>query len=310
VAELLTKWVAHQRKRREGNQIAAATMENYGHLCRYWTDAIGDVQTKAFTRELVEDTITNWLAEGVAPRTCKTALDILVAAVNWGRTRNHCPAVPLSRLSVLQIRDDEFVAVSYTPTRQQVAAVLQHLDGWYRDLLTLQALTGARIGEIAALHVGDWDRVEGTLTISGRDDRRERRGKVKPRRWPVMGELGRLLETLAGERAADERLVQIPARLFAAQLSRHLKPACKAAGVPEFTSHGIRRLVALELLDGGVDAKTVSELTGHSVVVLLRRYVRPTSERLRDVVARAGLTAVAPRGQVVQLRAGKAEEDG
>jgi hypothetical protein len=45
-------------------------------------------------------------------------------------------------------------------------------------------------------------------------------------------------------------------------------------------------MVVLELLDA-TDPRTVAELTGHSVQILLADYVRPTSERLRDVVSRA-----------------------
>jgi site-specific recombinase XerD len=50
----------------------------------------------------------------------------------------------------------------------------------------------------------------------------------------------------------------------------------------------MRRMVAVELLDAGVDARTVSELTGHTVQVLLTHYVRPTPDRLRQAVARLG----------------------
>lgn len=102
--------------------------------------------------------------------------------------------------------------------------------------------------------------------------------------------------------------MQITARRFAAQLARHLTAACEAAGVPVFTTHGIRRLVVEELLERE-NARRVAELTGHSVVVLLRRYVRPTNEQLRDVVARAGLTAEERTDNVRQFRAGKAEEE-
>lgn len=77
-----------------------------------------------------------------------------------------------------------------------------------------------------------------------------------------------------------------------------LREACEAAGVKRYTAHGLRRLVAVELLDQA-DPKTVSELTGHSVTVLLRDYVRPRPERLRDVVQRAH----GRKGKIVKLRA-------
>src|SRR5688572_30385416 len=163
VADLIRRWGAHQESRRKGNQIAARTLINYRQAGGYWIEDLGDVSVRSLSRLLVEDTLTGWLADGLAPRTCKFALDVLVAAVAWGAAREHCPAVDLSRISVVQVRDDEHVAVSSTPTRAQLAAVLSRLTGWYRDLLTIQALTGARIGEVSALHVRDWDREARTL---------------------------------------------------------------------------------------------------------------------------------------------------
>lgn len=80
-----------------------------------------------------------------------------------------------------------------------------------------------------------------------------------------------------------------------------LLTACAAAGVERFTAHGLRRMVALELLDA-TDPRTVAELTGHSVAILLRDYVRPKPERLRDVVGRA-------HGARVVLRAVGEEEE-
>lgn len=305
VRDLLTRWTAAQETRRKGEQIAHRTLINYRQSARYWLDAIGDVSVRALSRVLVEDTVSEWLAADVAPRTCKLAIDVLSAAIRWGAARSHCPEVDLSRLSVLRIRDDEHRANARTPTRAEVLAILDHMAGWHRDLVLLQALTGARVGEIAALRVGDWDRAACELSISGRDDERQRRGKVSRRRWPVLAELGAELERLAGDRGPEERLVQVSAREYTPQLARAVREACAFAGVDPFTTHGIRRQVAVALLDGGTDAKTVAELTGHSVATLLRFYVRPTAVRLRDVVARAQISAKKRTAKVIAIGARK-----
>lgn len=302
IADLLGRWKDQQEQRRKAGRIAARTLVNYRQGAGYWLEAIGDVSVRALTRTLVEDTLTEWQAEGVAARTCKLGVDVLAMAVAWGARRELCPAVELSRLEALKIRDDEHVANVTTPEPDQVAALLEQLGGWYRDLVALQALTGARIGEVAALHVRDWDRAGAELTISGRDDHRERRGKVKPRLWPVTGELAQELERLAGDRPGDERLVVGPPREFVPQLARRIREGCDDAKVPRFTSHGIRRMVATLLLASGEDHKRVSELTGHSVTTLLRFYARPSRAQLRQSVARARLsTRRRAPGKVYQL---------
>jgi len=81
-----------------------------------------------------------------------------------------------------------------------------------------------------------------------------------------------------------------------------VRAGCEAAKVPRFTSHGIRRMVATELLMAGNDAKSVSDLTGHTVMTLLRFYSRPTRTRLREMVSRLALTTkTLRRGKVVGL---------
>ena len=118
------------------------------------------------------------------------------------------------------------------------------------------------------------------------------------------GELGDLLERLTEGRPADEPLVEgLPQSV--AGLSRDvLKRACRRVGVPAITAHGIRRMVVMELLEV-TDAATVSKLTGHSVATLLRSYVRPRDETLRDVVTRAGTARIQERGKVIDIKTGQ-----
>ena len=302
VGDLLQAWVAHQESRHAGGQIADRSLTAYRQGAGYWHEDLGDVRLARLTRVAVEDVITAWRAVGIAARTCRLGLDVLAAALRWGADRGHLPqALDLRRITGASARPDEFAGTHHTPTRAQLAAVWPHLGSYARPLLELQALTGARIGEVVALRVGSWDRPGRVLLLSGADPARARRGKALPRRFPVLRELGALLERLAGGRPVGEPLVEGVPREYSPQVGRALRQACAAAAVPPFTSHGIRRLVACELLER-TDARTVSELTGHSVAVLLRSYVRPTAARLHEVVARADLSLeAATEGRVIEL---------
>jgi len=75
--------------------------------------------------------------------------------------------------------------------------------------------------------------------------------------------------------------------------------ACVAAGVPECTPHGLRRMVATAMVRSS-NPKVVSELTGHSVKVLLEIYVTPTDQDRRRAVVAAGLS-LADGGQIISL---------
>lgn len=285
VADLLRAWRDAQVRHHEAGDLAPATLRIYRTSVRHWLSTpLAEVVTTRLTRAAVEDQGTTWRADGVAPRTVDLDVRILRAAVTWGADRDLCPVVDLAIPA--QARDDEHVYCGRVPTRAEVAAVLEVVPpGARRDAIEILALTGARVGEVVALRVHDV--TPAGLVLSGRDPERGKRGKVRPRVFPLSGRLRELVEGLATDRAADERLCPLP-KTADHMVYNTLARASQRAEVLPVTPHGIRRLVVSELLDVA-DPRTVSELTGHSVVVLLRYYVRPSARQLADVVARAAL---------------------
>jgi integrase len=176
------------------------------------------------------------------------------------------------------------------------------------DVIRLQAYTGARVGELAAVTVGDFDRRAGTLRFNGRDEARRRRGKTGTRFVPLVADGLAFVTRLAADRQSEEPLISDLNVDVANQTMYRLRRVCALARlddqpVPRFTSHGLRRMYAMQLLEAGVDAKTVSKITGHSVQTLLKSYVRPTQESLRKAVLRAGVGTLpsADKDNVVQL---------
>lgn len=304
VADLLQRWQTHQEQRHKGTDIAFGTLRRYKTSVRHWTATVGDVLVNKLDREMIEDQLLAWRASGaMAPRSCRFASVVVAAAYRWGAKRGLCETRDLEKLDGSAVRDDEYVNASETPTRGEFGPVLARIpDGKARDLVCLLALTGARIGELAALRVGDVDLRGGVLTLSGADALRNRRGKSKPRQWPIGADLSQLLAHLTASRPPDEPL--IPALpLDCSELVRQaLRSACEELDVPRFTSHALRRMVVMELLESG-DAKSVSLLTGHSVSTLLRFYVRPRAENLRDLVRRSGAARLVAPPRLQEVRA-------
>jgi len=285
VGEALAMWADAQAARVETGQIAHATGEGYRRTAAYWVESIGDVRLDALTRAAVGDVVTGWLREGVGQRTAAQSVLTLRIALKWAHERGAPKPPELARM--LRVDEQAHVNNAATPERGEVWALLAAMPaGRGRDLVELLALTGMRVGEAAAATVGDYDRAGGVLVVHGRDEARQRRGKVRPRRYPVVGELAALVERLTRDRAPGARLVDGLPIQPAAVAAAALEQASRVAGLPAYTAHGLRRMAAMSLLDRGVDARTVSELTGHSVQTLLRAYVRPTADRLRDAVSR------------------------
>lgn len=54
-------------------------------------------------------------------------------------------------------------------------------------------------------------------------------------------------------------------------MSRGLPVLCKTAGIPALTPNDLRRTVATRLVESGVDAYTVSKITRHVTLGMLRR---------------------------------------
>lgn len=289
VGDLLGLWRAAQVTRQAAGEIAERTLDIYRNSVRSWlaTDLASMLATR-LSRAVVTDQATAWRAAGVAPRTVDLQIRVFRAAVAWGADRGHCPAVDLAIPA--SARDDEHVYGGRVPTRADLVAVLAVVaPGPRRDAIEILGLTGARAGEVAALRVADVDLVARTIRLSGRDEERGRRGKTTARLFPLRGRLLGLVAELVEGKAPTDRLLDLP-RHAVQVVSTELSRACVAAGVGSVTPHGIRRLVVAELLEAANgNAKRVSRLTGHSVTVLLRSYVRPTPDELASLVEVAQL---------------------
>ena len=278
--------VAHPH---EAHRIKESTLKRYQQRIGVWrgSDIAGALASR-LRRQDIQHVMLEWEAHDHMARTSVRVLcQVFVSAWRWGIREGMAPPLDLTRLSPPR-KPGEYVYRSYTPTRDEVASVLRHIPAEsHRSAVHLMALTGARIGEALAATVGDYDGVVLKL-----------KGKTGPREFPVTGELRKLLERLSDGRQPDERLCRMR---DGRRVNHALIRACEAAEIEEFTPHALRRRVVMDLLKI-TDPATVGKLTGHSPQILLRDYVRPSADDLRNVVARAPLS-IEDRGKVVQLLA-------
>lgn len=146
-----------------------------------------------------------------------------------------------------------------------------------RDAALLAVLYGAglRRAEAAALDLADYDRETGALTVHGKG-RKQRvtyapaggrsaiaawlalRGEAPgPLFWPI-DKAGRM----APRRMSDQAILGILAR------------RARAAGVPAFSPHDLRRSFISDLLDANADLAAAQRLAGHENPVTTARYDR------------------------------------
>ncbi len=272
VADLLDAWLLEQDER---SDIRPGTKVNKRSSSRRLQRFIGEVrltQVRQGTLERYRDTLARTKhARGDGYSTGSIALDLLYLgeAWTWGREIGACPHdLPTIRLKQRPVMDKQ------TPTHADVCAVVAGVGERWRPAIELLAATGCRIGEIVSLRAEDVDVTRSEITVQGKTGRRV---------VPVRQEVLRRLPTAVG-------VIWGCTEWHATRMIRkEIDAACAAAQVPRFTPHGLRRYAADRMVDSGIDLKTVADILGHSVAMLLKRYRQSTERSRRDAILRAGL---------------------
>tara|TARA_R100001463_G_scaffold1314_2_gene5786 strand:- start:964 stop:2088 length:1125 start_codon:yes stop_codon:yes gene_type:complete len=178
----------------------------------------------------------------------------------------------------------------HTPSPADVAAVLPHLlTPWHRAAVCLLWGTGARIGDLQAL---SWADVAKDAIIIPQGTKTGRR--VVPLTPRARQGLDILREHYPG---GD---IWPTLQRLSNALHHGLKRACRLAGVPPFSSHGLRRLAVDSMRRAGVPLEVAAAITGHSATTMMRHYRTVNHLELQQALERTRLGEV-PRGELVTL---------
>ena len=170
------------------------------------------------------------------------------------------------------------------PEREAVLKVESWLEqngpSWMSLWTTVARLTGARVGEIAALRPADLD-VEDLDMASIR----VRRRAGPPRVVPICRALAeRLAQWMTGQGLSPlSPLFGVSHQTACRHPVRILRRACEAVGVSQYAPHSLRRLRALDLHRADVPTPVIAELLG----LTLSGYAQDvTFQDLQDAVRR------------------------
>lgn len=180
----------------------------------------------------------------------------------------------------------------------QVTSLLDAVNGTdpvsLRDRAMLEFLyaTGARIGEVCGLSIGDVDLVERTARLYGKGSKERLvpvgrlavaamgewlgesgRHHLEPARWARRGDAEAIFLNQRGERLKRQSAWAI------------VKQYGRLAGIPaeHLSPHVLRHSCATHLLDHGADLRVVQELLGHASVSTTQVYTKVSQERLLQV---------------------------
>jgi len=280
----------------------------------------GDLPIAKIRRSHVESWIKAMDSAGLAAGTIKTRV-VNARTVFRAAVRDRLIARDPSE-GVALPRERRAQAAMTLPTGEQIAAILVAADDRLRALVALAAFAGLRLGEAAAVQVGDIVWLRKTLEVR-RQVQRAGGGAVEIRS-PKYG---------------SERTVYMPAQLvelLALHVEQHCpgddparwlfhggdpalpphqntvghawRAACKRAGVTGITLHDCRHYFASGLIAAGCDVVTVQRALGHAkATTTLGTYAHlwPTAED-RTRQAAGDLMASALPNPADSVRTGEA----
>ncbi len=141
--------------------------------------------------------------------------------------------------------------------------------------------TGCRISE--ALHLETHDIVEGIITFR----KSQTKGKLKTRTIPVHPALEPYLSAYQPKRAG----ALFPGRvgqnkyLNRNTADRILRNACERVGIRGASTHSFRRSALSFMSQHGVPLREIQEISGHSDLGTLQRYLEVSPEQVRKAIA-------------------------
>lgn len=261
------------------------TVAAYGRALELARDAFGPGPWA----EVGRDDVRAWVASldaVYAPATTRQRLYALRSFFSYLRRNGDVPTNPAKT-----VRGPEKERRLPRPlTVDQVTAVLDRVEARaradgrnaVRNLAVLEVAysTGARVGEVATLDVGD-------VRLRRREARIQGKGgneRLVPLGRPAVRALGAYL----GARGARDGPLWISertgGRLSKRQLQRLARTRLEVVdGVEEASAHVIRHSTATHLVDAGAELPAVAALLGHASLRTTRRYVRVSVERLKKV---------------------------
>lgn len=280
VGQYLEHWLENEHRL----QIGVVTLQNYRSVLRaHLVPALGHLQLDQLTRERVQALYAEKLDSGLAPGSIRCIHEVLSGALssavrNGILARNACDNVILPRTP-----KKKHNALS----KEQALRLVEAARGRRLWFLVLMAVTtGARLGELLALHWEDIDvnnlrvyihRTVSSVVGKGQFERPQPKTASSVRKVVLVqavvdgiGEQKEYIDRIreaAGARWKDLDLV-FPNKdggyMRADIVRRELRAILVEAGLESRTFHKLRHSAATILFAAGVNPKVVMEMLGHS----------------------------------------------
>lgn len=208
------------------------------------------------------------LAKRLAPYTAYMVVVAWRRLFNWMAQRGDLERNPAAQLKKPPLPDEPPRAISRSAMLKMLAAAQAHSPRDYA-ILCLLIDSGARVGGLAGLRLGDLELERGRATVREKGLGGQRRSRTIHIKARTIAAIRAWLDT----RSVDGRSVF---GLAAGGIYQMLERTSQRAHVRgRFNPHAFRHAFARGMLENGADLATVSALMGHrDVSVTVRFYAR------------------------------------
>lgn len=305
--ELVQEWWAARPR------LAATTLANYrSNLDVHILPTLGERLIEDVRPRLVAAYLRQLADNGLAPGTVRKVRTVLSAVMSYAVLMEYAESNSVTKVPPPELDDAERVAPTVADTARILLAA-EETDPDFLTFLWVAAEEGGRRGETLALRWGDVDFERACITIraviSAGIDGVHLRGRTKTNKPRTIAVSSITLERLAARRAWMEigmsetagHRVEVLATDYVFSggtgsrrhpldgepwrpdsTTRRFRRVKERAGVsPAIDLHGLRHTMITELLQAGVDPRTVMQRAGHSstaTTMTVYAKVRPVSD--------------------------------
>ena len=297
VADFFARWLEEVAK----PAIRPATYKGYEVALRtHVLPQIGKLKLVNLSPDDLDERYADLLKEGLSPTYIRLIHAVIHRGLSHAERRDLVGRNVASLVTPPRVSRKEVVALLPEEASRFLVATE---DDRLHALYVVAIHTGMRLGELCGLRWKDWS--EGSISVRQQVSRIYGEWHYSPPKTKA----GRRMITLssaASEALRQHRLRQTEERLAAKDwadndlvfcdtrggpmertnlMRRSFKPALKRAGLPRIRFHDLRHTAATLLLAGGIHAKVVQEMLGHSSVAITLDVYSHTTPNLQAEAA-------------------------
>ena len=263
---------------------------------RHLIPALGEMPVKNIKSSDLRQMVSQWSDQGLAPGTIRRHKAILSAIFNMALDDDLIHKSPVHRLTVPRIEKSEGWAL----TSEETQRLLSSIDQNYYPLIYIMVTTGIRWSEAAGLQIRHLDllsnhprlKIERTLHETPEGLVAEATKSTASKRNIILTQeqvnviAQHITETGRTGANRDEPLFTSPRGHELAYQnfrSRIWMPATTKANLQGLKIHDLRKTAATNLVQAGIDIKSVTEMLGHEDIrTTLQHYVKTSNESLLE----------------------------